>query len=182
MWIPLCLTELLCCAGQPLTAVIRQAWHQQSGGCPLTLVTLRVHVQVQRLIAVITKSQELQPQEVDKANLRRATHTLAELSKSGELGLWAALCSISIQSRKACLDPKMPCTSRIERTAHALNNLEPQTSSCPWFTLLQGLPSLVSGERMYCALRSHYIGPQAGDRFVLGALYLWEPLCVRRRS
>ncbi len=67
---------------------------------------LCAHVQVQRLIAVITKSQELQPQEVDKANLRRATHTLAELSKSGEPGLWAALCSMSRESPKAFKDLK----------------------------------------------------------------------------
>ena len=73
--------------------------------CPLTLVMFCVHVQVQRLIAVITKSQELQPQEVDKANLRRATHTLAELSKSGEAGLWAALSSMSIESPKPLTTP-----------------------------------------------------------------------------
>ena len=90
--------------------------------CPLTLVMLCVHMQVQRLIAVITKSQELQPQEVDKANLRRATHTLAELSKSGEAGLCAAVSSMFIEPLNLN-DPKCRAAAAFERTAHAFNDV-----------------------------------------------------------
>ena len=44
---------------------------------------LNLHLQVRRLLGIIKACTQKQPDNVDRVVLRRAAHSLAELSKSG---------------------------------------------------------------------------------------------------